>query len=95
MKKSNGFVWIAMGLLIVVAGIGIGGPATASQSVDPCYKLCFQKQADQPLAQKQDCNRRCKASDRYICDRKCIKTIGNPQKQFDCRKKCVGLPGGW
>ena len=95
MKKGNCLVWIAAAVIILAAGMGLGGPATASQGIDPCYKFCFMKQADQPLAQKQDCNRRCKASDRYKCDSKCIKTIGNPQKQFECRKKCVGLPGGW
>ena len=85
----------AMALLVFVAGLGLGNPATASQSIDPCYKLCFMKQANQSTAEKQDCNRRCRASDRYKCDSKCIRTIANPQKQFECRKTCVGLPGGW
>ncbi len=95
MKKAIYFVSTAAALLVLVAGMGIGKLATASQTIDPCYKLCFMKQANQSTAEKQDCNRRCRASDRYKCDSKCIRTIANPQKQFDCRKTCVGLPGGW
>jgi hypothetical protein len=96
MKKGRYFVSIAVALLVLVAGTGFDGPAKASQSIDPCYKLCFITQANQSKAEKQDCNRRCRASDRYQCDTKCMKTYANfPQKEFDCRKKCVGLPGGW
>lgn len=95
MKKGRRFVSTVAALLVLVAGMGFGGPATASQSIDPCYKLCFIKQANQSKAEKQDCNRRCRASDRYKCDSKCIRTYANPSEQFDCRKKCVGLPGGW
>jgi hypothetical protein len=95
MKKGRRFVSTAAALLGLVAGMGFGGPATALQSVDPCYKLCYMKQSNQSKAEKQDCNRRCKASDRYKCDSKCIKTYANSQQQYDCRKKCVGLPGGW
>ena len=96
MKKGICFVSTAAALLVLVAGMGFGEPAIASQSIDPCYKLCFIKQANQSKAEKEDCNRRCRASDRYKCDSKCMKTYANfPHEQFDCRKKCVGLPGGW
>jgi hypothetical protein len=96
MKNGRCFVsLVAAVLVIVVAGLGWVAPATATQTIDPCYKLCFMKQSSQSLAEKQDCSRRCRASDRYKCDTKCVKTYANPQKQFDCRKTCVGLPGGW
>jgi hypothetical protein len=95
MKKGICFVSTAA-LLVLVAGIGIGGPAIAAQGIDPCYKLCFINQANQSKAEKEDCNRRCRASDRYKCDTKCMRTYANaPRAQYECRKKCVGLPGGW
>ena len=94
MKKRIGFIWAVAALLVFVAGMGFGGPATASQSVDPCYKLCFMKEADQSLAQKQDCNRRCKASDRYKCDSKCIKTIGNRRSSSSVARSVSGCPAG-
>jgi hypothetical protein len=96
MKKGICFVSTAAALLVLVAGMGFGGPATASQSIDPCYKACFLKDTNRSTAEKQDCNRRCRASDRYKCDSKCFKIYANsPNEQYACRKKCVGLPGGW
>ena len=80
MKKGICFVSTAAALLVLVAGMGSREPATASQTIDPCYKLCFIKQANQSMAEKQDCSRRCRASDRYKCDTKCVKTIANPER---------------
>jgi hypothetical protein len=95
MKTAKCFVSTVAALLVLAAGVWFAGPATASQGVDPCYKLCYMSGKYPSKAEKQDCSTRCRASDRYKCDTKCIKTIGNPQKQYECRKKCVGLPGGW
>ena len=88
MKKGRRFVSTAAALLGLVAGMGFGGPATALQSVDPCYKLCYMKQSNQSKAEKQDCNRRCKASDRYKCDSKCIKSTPTRSSSMTVKKVC-------
>ncbi|MCU0731826.1 MAG: hypothetical protein MUE84_09595, partial [Hyphomonas sp.] len=42
----------------------------------------------------KECNVRCRATERYMCDSKCIKKNANtPSGLKSCRAKCVGLPG--
>lgn len=83
-------------VLALIVATGLGGDAMASQSIDPCYKACFINGKGRSKADQQDCNRRCRASDRYVCDNKCFRRFPNsPRELLACRRTCVGLPGGW
>lgn len=78
-------------VLIVVAGIGAGG--AAASGIDPCYRWCFILNNRAGVTAKE-CNRRCRATERYQCDSACIKKNANsPSRLPSCRVKCVGLPG--
>lgn len=81
-------------MLIVLAAAGTGGSGgAAASSIDPCYRWCYILGNRAGVTSKQ-CNTRCRATDRYICDSKCIKKNANtPNSLKSCRAKCVGLPG--
>ena len=92
MKKGMCFVWTAAALLVLVVGMGLGGPATASQSVDPCYKACFTKQADKPLAQKQDCNADVRRATATSATASASKPSGTPRSSLTVGKSVSGCP---
>lgn len=80
----------AIAAFVVAVVMGLGGGAMATQSIDPCYKLCYMKNASESAEEKRECSRACKATPRYICDSKCFKKYAG-QKLKDCRWKCVSL----
>jgi hypothetical protein len=86
-------VQATVAVLVVMVAAGLGGGGAAASGIDPCYRWCFILGNRAGVTGKQ-CNTRCRATDRYKCDSKCILKNGNsPRDEKSCRKKCIGLPG--
>lgn len=93
MPARRRIVQATVAMLVVMVAAGLGGGGAAASGIDPCYRWCFVL-GNRAGVTGKECNRRCRATERYKCDSKCIsKNPNSPRDTKSCRSKCVGLPG--
>jgi hypothetical protein len=89
---ARSFVLTTVAILGFIVAAWSGGDAAAS-GIDPCYRWCYILH-NRAGVSAPECNRRCRASPRYVCDSKCVHTYPNSPRQLrSCQSKCTGLTG--
>ena len=80
-------------MLIAAPAAGLGSGGAAALGLDPCYRWCFVL-GNRAVVTGKECDRKCRKTDRYKCDSKCLSEKPNsPRDTKSCSKKCVGLKG--
>jgi hypothetical protein len=86
-------VLTTVAILFFVVAVGFGAGGVAASGIDPCYNWCYILH-NRAGVTAPECNRRCRASKRYVCDSNCSrKNPNSPRELRSCQSKCVGLPG--
>jgi hypothetical protein len=80
-------------MLVVMVAAGFGGGSASASGIDPCYRWCYIL-GNRAGVTTKECDKKCRASPRYICDSKCIRKNANlPREMKSCRASCIGLRG--